>query len=99
MAAANVVRMRLRPGAEARFLEIHREMAGQGMPGLTGGFVVRTGERDVCFVGERESAEALAAARPAMIAQLDRFRDLLEDLGGGLGVTDPVSGEIAVRLG
>ena len=28
-----------------------------------------------------------------MIANLDMIRDLLEDLGGGLGVTDPVSGE------
>jgi hypothetical protein len=28
-----------------------------------------------------------------MIATLDSFRDRLEDLGGGLGVTDPVSGE------
>jgi hypothetical protein len=29
---------------------------------------------------------------------LDRFRDTLEDLGGGLGVTDPVSGEVVVHL-
>jgi hypothetical protein len=34
----------------------------------------------------------LAAARPKMITTLDTFRDTLEDLGGGLGVTDPVSG-------
>lgn len=27
-----------------------------------------------------------------MIAVLDQLRDMLEDLGGGLGVTDPVSG-------
>jgi hypothetical protein len=40
--------------------------------------------------------DALAAARPAMIATLDGFRDKLEDLGGGLGVTDPVSGEVIV---
>ena len=40
--------------------------------------------------------DALAAARPAMIATLDEFRDKLEDLGGGLGVTDPVSGEAVI---
>ena len=28
-----------------------------------------------------------------MIARLDEIRGLLEDLGGGLGVTDPISGE------
>jgi hypothetical protein len=34
-----------------------------------------------------------------MIAILDPLRELLEDLGGGLGVTDPVSGEVIVKLG
>jgi hypothetical protein len=29
---------------------------------------------------------------------LDEVRDLLEDLGGDLGVTDPVSGETVVEL-
>jgi hypothetical protein len=33
-----------------------------------------------------------------MVKILDRFRDTLEDLGGGLGVTDPVSGEVIVGL-
>ena len=33
-----------------------------------------------------------------MIAMLDTFRDTLEDLGGGLGVTDPISGEVVVDM-
>jgi hypothetical protein len=33
-----------------------------------------------------------------MIGILDSFRDDLEDLGGGLGVTDPVSGDVVVKL-
>jgi len=33
-----------------------------------------------------------------MIAGLDRFRDMLEDLGGGLGVTDLVSGEMILEM-
>jgi hypothetical protein len=33
-----------------------------------------------------DSRDALAAARHAMIETLDRFRDMLEDLGGELGV-------------
>ena len=37
-------------------------------------------------------------ARPKMIEILDTFRDDLEDLGAGLGVTDPVSGEVVVKL-
>jgi hypothetical protein len=42
--------------------------------------------------------EALAKARPNMIATLDTFRETLEDQGGGLGVTDPVSGPVVLAL-
>ena len=56
-------------------------------------------ERSFIVVGEWDSAEALAAARPAMIANLDRLRPLLEDLGGGRGPTEPWSGEVALHLG
>jgi hypothetical protein len=40
----------------------------------------------------------MADARPIMIGLLDCMRGYLEDLGGGLGVTDPVSGEVVVTL-
>jgi hypothetical protein len=33
-----------------------------------------------------------------MIGMLDGFREHLEDLGGGLGLTDPVSGDVVVKL-
>jgi hypothetical protein len=42
--------------------------------------------------------DALAAARPQMIATLDTFRDTLEVLGSDLGVTDPVSGPVVLTL-
>lgn len=42
--------------------------------------------------------DAIAGARPKMIGLLDGFRPMLEDLGGGLGVTDPISGEVVVDL-
>ncbi|MFD2058888.1 hypothetical protein ACFSQT_39175 [Mesorhizobium calcicola] len=41
----------------------------------------------------------LAAARPQMIGLLDTMRDMLEDLGGDLGVTDPVSGTVVADIG
>ena len=66
------------------------------MAGIKAMRVIRTGDRDFCFIGEWTGMDALAAARPAMIATLDRFRDKLEDLGSGLGVTDPVAGEVVV---
>jgi hypothetical protein len=42
--------------------------------------------------------DAMAAARPNMIATLNSFRHTLEDLGGGLGVTDPVAGPVVLNL-
>ena len=42
--------------------------------------------------------DSLAAARPHMAATLDSFRDTLEDLGDGRGVTDPVSGPVVLQL-
>jgi hypothetical protein len=58
--------------------------------------IVRTGEGEFVFVGEWDSMQDIAAARPGMIAMLDRVRGILEDLGSGLGVTDPRSGEAVV---
>jgi hypothetical protein len=34
-----------------------------------------------------------------MIGILNDMRDLLEDLGGNLGVTDPVSGSVVAEIG
>jgi hypothetical protein len=63
------------------------------MPGFRRFVLIKTGDRTYCAIGEWDSYQSIVAARPKMIATLDSFRDMLEDLGGGLGVTDPVSGE------
>jgi hypothetical protein len=98
MTAMNIVHMRVKPGREAEFLEIHRNLDGKGMAGSRNFWVVKTGERDFIFVGEWGEMDDLVRARPAMIANLDRVRPLLEDLGGGRGVTEPWSGEVAVHM-
>lgn len=97
MAASNVVRFRVKPGQEKEFVRLHQEMFRDGMPGGEEAFLIQTGPREYCIVGHWESMDNLIAARPTMIGMLDRFRHMLEDLGGGLGVTDPVSGEIVAR--
>jgi quinol monooxygenase YgiN len=98
MTAFNVVRMRVKPGGVDEFLKFHREEDVGAFSGMKSLRVVKTGDRDFCFIGEWTDMAALAAARPAMVATLDQFRDKLEDLGNGLGVTDPVSGELVVDL-
>ena len=96
MTAYNVVRMRVKPDSVDAFLAYYRERPVD-FPGLKSMTVVKTGERDFCLIGAWTGMDALAAARPAMIASLDQHRGKLDDLGGGLGVTDPVSGEAVIE--
>ena len=98
MSAFNVVRFRVKPGSEQRFIDEHRKVRA-GFKGFLGGSLIRTGDQTFCMVGEWRDFPSLVAARPQMIAILDVLREMLEDLGGGLGVTDPVSGEVVARLG
>lgn len=100
MTAMNIVHMRVKPGKEAEFLALNRRPGLEDeLKGLRHLRIVRTGERSYCIVGEWTDMAALVAARPAMIRQLDRERDLLEDLGGGRGVTEPWSGDVVVETG
>ena len=60
--------------------------------------MIKTGDERYCLIAEWDSADALAAGRPQMIATLSSFRNTLEDLGGGLGITDPVSGPVVLPI-
>jgi hypothetical protein len=97
MSAFNVVRFLVKPGREQEFLDAHKK-AKINWPGLQRANMIKTGERTYCIVFEWTEMESLAKARSSMIALLDSFRDTLEDLGGGLGVTDPVSGPVVLEL-
>jgi hypothetical protein len=97
MTAYNVVRVRVKAGREKEFLEKNREgtMSMQGFRKLD---IVKTGDRSYCLIGEWDKFDSIVAARPAMIKVLDGIRPMLEDLGSGLGVTDPVSGEVVLEI-
>jgi hypothetical protein len=97
MTAFNVVRFKIKPGMDDVFLDAHRNMDAR-WPGMRRANIIKTGDSRYCIVGEWDSMEAMAAARPQMIATLDSFRHTLEDLGGGLGLTDPVSGPVVLPL-
>lgn len=97
MSAFNAVRFRVKPGREQAFVDAHRR-AEPGFKGFVRGALVKTGERTYCMIGEWDSFDSLVAARPKMIALLDTFRADLEDLGNGLGVSDPVSGEVVAEI-
>ena len=97
MTAFNVVRFRVKPGREKEFIDAHRRPRPD-FAGFKRFVLIKTGDRTYCIVGEWDSYQSMVAARPKMIANLDTFRDTLEDLGGGLGVTDPVSGEVVLEM-
>lgn len=98
MTAFNVVRLRVKPGYEQRFIDTHRKVRPE-FEGFVRGNLIRTGERTFCMVGEWRDMNSLVAARPEMIAVLDALREMLEDLGEELGLTDPVSGESVYSFG
>ena len=95
MTAFNVVRFRVKPGRDQEFLDAHRNVRWAGLRKAN---MIKTGDRTYCVIGEWADTAAMAAARTSMIATLDSFRDTLEDLGGGLGVTDPVSGPVVLDM-
>jgi hypothetical protein len=97
MSAFNVVRFRVKSGREQEFLDAHRNVQAD-WPGLKKVNMIKSGERSYRIIGEWADMTDLVAARPKMIATLDTFCDTLEDLGGGLGVTDPVSGPVVLKL-
>ena len=97
MTAFNAVRFRVKPGRDQEFLDAHQKVNAD-WPGLQRVNMIKTGDRSYCIIPEWSDMDALAKARPNMIATLDTFRHTLEDLGGGLGVTDPVAGPVVLEL-
>ena len=99
MTVMNVVHMRVKPGMEADYIRLHKDFDAKAIPGSRNFWLVKSGERSFIVIGEWESMAAMVAARPAMIANLDKLRPILEDLGGGRGVTEPWAGEVALHQG
>src|SRR5882672_10164802 len=92
MTAFNVVRFRVKPGRDQEFINAHRSASEAGFTGARRIALIKTGDSSYCVIGEWESFDNIVAARTRMISLLHSFRDCLEDMGGGLGATDPVSG-------
>jgi heme-degrading monooxygenase HmoA len=97
MTAFNTVRFRVKPGRDEEFIDAHRR-AATNWAGLQHANLIKTGDRTYCIVAEWMDMDALANARSSMIETLNSFRDTLEDLGGGVGVSDPVSGPVVVAM-
>ena len=97
MTAFNAVRFKVKEGRDQEFLDAHSSIE-RNWPGLRHVNIIKTGDHAYCIIAEWDDMAALANARTHMVATLDTFRHVLEDLGGGLGVTDPVSGSVVLSL-
>jgi hypothetical protein len=97
MTAFNIVKMKVKPEFQTEFEKMQLDIAERTAPtGLRSMHVVKIGEGHYCFLGEWDRFDDLVAARPEMIADLDRFRHMLADQGDGMGPTDPASGAAIV---
>ena len=72
----NVVRFKLKSDCVDKYFEVIDITSFEWM---TQWYIAKTGDYDYCFVGIWESAEAISAQRPAMIAHLDEVRGFMED--------------------
>ena len=97
MTAFNAVRFKVKEGREQQFLDAHANIA-TAWPGLVHANIIKTGEHTFCIIAEWADMDAIAGARAIMIATLNSFRDTLEELGEGRGVTDAVSGPVVKAL-
>ena len=67
MTAFNAVRFRVKPVREQEFLDAHKKVEAT-WPGLRYMNMIKTGERTYCIIAEWSDMDALARARPQMIA-------------------------------
>jgi hypothetical protein len=82
----------VKQGFEEEFVKRNKELDRNGrMEQFT---LIKTGGNAFCIIGTFASEEALLAARPKMIEQLDTMRHTLEEISPDLGVTDPASGPV-----
>ena len=92
MTAYSSVRFRVKPGQEQRFEQLFLA-APRDFEGLRKMVLNKSPDGTYFSIGEWDTFQHMVDARERMKANLNSFRDTLEDLGDGRGVTDPISGE------
>src|SRR6478735_3108325 len=87
--AFNVVRFQATAGFEEECEEKDRKQPRE-FDGLRKMALIKTGPQAYCAIGEWESFEHIAAARPLMSGNMHSFRHALQEHGGDIGVTDAI---------
>ena len=91
----NIVRCKVKPSNREEYLKKIDEMPK--FDGQTSAKYVETKPNEFFMIGEWNSEDDIAKARPKMIEFLDKLRHTLEELSPDLGVTDPHSGTVVIE--
>ena len=91
----NIVRCKVKSSSREEYLKKIDERPK--FDGQISAKYVETKPNEFFMIGEWNSEDDIATARPKMIAFLDTLRHTLEELSSDLGVTDPHSGTVVIE--
>ena len=91
----NIVRCKVKSSSREEYLKEIAEMSK--FDGQISAKYVETKPNEFFMIGEWNSEDDIAKARPKMIEFLDSLRHTLEELSSDLGVTDPHSGTVVIE--
>ena len=91
----NIVRCKVKTSNRKEYLE--KVDNRSKFDGMISAKYVETNPNEFFMIGEWNSEEDIAKARPKMIEFLDSLRNTLEELSPELGVTEPHSGSIVIE--
>ena len=91
----NIVRCKVKPSHREAYLKACDERPK--FEGNISAKYVEIKPNEFFMIGEWNSEDDIAKARPKMIEFLDTLRETLEELSPELGVTDPYSGTVVIE--
>ena len=91
----NIVRCKVKTSNREEYLKKIDDMPK--FEGQISAKYVETKPNEFFMIGEWNSEDAIAKARPKMIEFLDSLRHTLEELSPDLGVTDPHSEQLLLK--
>ena len=91
----NIVRCKVKSSSREEYLKKIDERPK--FDGQISAKYVETKPNEFFMIGEWNSEDDIAKARPKMIAFLDTLRHTWEELSSDLGVTDPHSGTVVIE--
>ena len=95
----NVVRSKVKEDKKDEYMKKLKEFFDnmKGTEGLISMKQIQTGPNNMCIIGKWKDEQSIAKARDKMIAGLDTFRPMLEEISPELGLTDAVSGPVILE--